>query len=44
MMADVQATDIWRKLRAQAIIEWKNEDVKRAFEEGTKLQGTAPPI
>jgi peptidyl-prolyl cis-trans isomerase SurA len=33
-----------QKLRAQAIIEWKNEDVKRAFEEGMKLQGTAPPL
>ena len=31
-----------QKLRAQAIIEWKNEDVKKAFEEGMKLQGTAP--
>jgi peptidyl-prolyl cis-trans isomerase SurA len=30
------------RLRAQAIIEWKNEDVKKAFEEGMKLQGTAP--
>ena len=29
------------KLRAQAIIEWKNPDVKRAFEEGLKQQ-TAP--
>ena len=28
-----------QKLRAQAIIEWKNPDVKRAFEEGTKQQG-----
>jgi parvulin-like peptidyl-prolyl isomerase len=26
------------KLRAQAIIEWKNEDIKRAFEEGLKRQ------
>src|SRR5262245_3966851 len=26
------------KLRAQAIIEWKNQDVKRAFEQGLKLQ------
>ena len=25
-----------QKLRAQAIIEWKNEDVKKAFEEGMK--------
>ena len=33
-----------QKLRAQAIIEWKNEDVKRAFEEGMKLQGTAPSL
>ena len=24
------------KLRAQAIIEWKNEDVKKAYEEGLK--------
>jgi peptidyl-prolyl cis-trans isomerase SurA len=27
------------KLRAQAIIEWKNPDVKKAFEEGLKQQG-----
>ncbi len=33
-----------KKLRAQAIIEWKNEDVKKAFEQGMKLQGTAPSI
>ena len=33
-----------QKLRTQAIIEWKNEDVKRAFEEGMKLQGTAPSL
>src|SRR5262249_10887312 len=26
------------KLRAQAIIEWKNDDIKRAFEEGLKQQ------
>jgi peptidyl-prolyl cis-trans isomerase SurA len=34
------------KLRAQAIIEWKNDDIKRAFEEGLKQQRaslTAPP-
>ena len=31
-----------QKLRAQAIIEWKNEDVKKACEEGMKAQGTAP--
>jgi len=31
------------KLRSQAIIEWKNEDVKRAFEQGLKQQqGGAP--
>jgi peptidyl-prolyl cis-trans isomerase SurA len=30
------------KLRAQAIIEWKNPDVKRAFEAGLKAQTTAP--
>jgi peptidyl-prolyl cis-trans isomerase SurA len=29
------------RLRGQAIIEWKNEDVKRAFEEGLKQQATA---
>jgi peptidyl-prolyl cis-trans isomerase SurA len=29
------------KLRSQAIIEWKNEDVKRAFEEGLKQQAAA---
>jgi peptidyl-prolyl cis-trans isomerase SurA len=33
-----------QKLRAQAIIEWKNEDVKKAFEEGMKVQGTAPSL
>jgi peptidyl-prolyl cis-trans isomerase SurA len=31
------------KLRAQAIIEWKNEDVRKAFEEGLKQQQAAPP-
>ena len=30
-----------QKLRTQAIIEWKNEDVRKAFEEGLKQQ--APP-
>jgi len=29
------------KLRAQAIIEWKNQDVKKAFEEGLKAQQAA---
>src|SRR5262245_4374156 len=29
------------KLRTQAIIEWKNQDVKKAFEEGLKNQSTA---
>jgi len=29
------------RLRSQAIIEWKNQDVKRAFEEGLKQQATA---
>jgi peptidyl-prolyl cis-trans isomerase SurA len=33
-----------QKLRSQAIIEWKNDDVKKAFEEGMKLQATAPSI
>ena len=28
-----------QKLRTQAIIEWKNADVRRAFEEGLKQQG-----
>ena len=31
------------KLRAQAIIEWKNEDVKKAYEEGMKQQA-APSL
>jgi parvulin-like peptidyl-prolyl isomerase len=34
------------RLRAQAIIEWKNEDIKRAYDEGTKQQAAvvaAPP-
>jgi len=30
------------KLRAQAIIEWKNPDVKKAFEAGLKAQATGP--
>src|SRR5438034_806818 len=29
------------KLRGQAIIEWKNQDIKRAFEQGVKQQQTA---
>lgn len=29
-----------QKLRAQAIIEWKNEDVKKAFDAGMKQQAT----
>jgi peptidyl-prolyl cis-trans isomerase SurA len=33
-----------QKLRAQAIIEWKNEDVRKAFEEGVKQQVTAPSL
>ena len=33
-----------QKLRAQAIIEWKNEDVKKAFEEGMKLQAAASSL
>ena len=32
------------KLRAQAIIEWKNPDVKKAFETGVKVQATAPSL
>ena len=31
------------KLRTQAIIEWKNQDVKRAFEEGLKKQQQQAP-
>jgi peptidyl-prolyl cis-trans isomerase SurA len=30
------------KLRAQAIIEWKNQDVKKAYEEGLKQLASAP--
>jgi peptidyl-prolyl cis-trans isomerase SurA len=33
-----------QKLRAQAIIEWKNADVRKAFEEGLKQQATAPSL
>ena len=29
------------KLRGQAIIEWKNDDVRKAYEEGLKSQGQA---
>jgi peptidyl-prolyl cis-trans isomerase SurA len=32
------------KLRAQAIIEWKNQDVRKAFEEGMKKQAAAPSL
>jgi peptidyl-prolyl cis-trans isomerase SurA len=32
------------KLRSQAIIEWKNEDVRKAFEEGLKQQAAAPAL
>ena len=32
------------KLRAQAIIEWKNQDVRKAFEEGVKKQPAAPSL
>jgi parvulin-like peptidyl-prolyl isomerase len=31
------------KLRSQAIIEWKNQDVKKAFEQGLKQQAAAGP-
>jgi peptidyl-prolyl cis-trans isomerase SurA len=30
------------KLRGQAIIEWKNQDVKKAFEQGLKQQAAGP--
>ena len=30
------------KLRGQAIIEWKNPDVRKAFEEGLRLQAVTP--
>ena len=33
-----------QKLRTQAIIEWKNEDVRKAFEAGAKLQAAAPSL
>ncbi len=32
------------KLRSQAIIEWKNADVKKAFEEGLKQQAVSPTL
>jgi len=32
-----------QKLRAQAIIEWKNEDVRKAFEEGLKQAASPAP-
>ena len=32
------------KLRGQAIIEWKNQDVKRAFDEGLKQMAAAPTL
>jgi len=33
-----------QKLRAQAINEWKNEDVKKAFEEGMRQQAASPSM
>src|SRR6185369_892817 len=33
-----------QKLRTQAIIEWKNQDLRKAFEEGTKKQAAAPSL
>jgi len=33
-----------QKLRAQAIIEWKNPEIKKAFDEGLKLQQQAPAV
>ena len=33
-----------QRLRSQAIIEWKNDDVKKAFDEGMKLQGATPSL
>ena len=33
------STSIWQKLRAQAIIEWKNDEVKKAYEEGAEAAG-----
>jgi peptidyl-prolyl cis-trans isomerase SurA len=32
------------KMRAQAIIEWKNPDVKKAFDAGVKVQAIAPSL
>jgi peptidyl-prolyl cis-trans isomerase SurA len=32
------------KLRAQAIIEWKNPDLRKAFDEGMKKQTAAPSL
>ena len=34
------------KLRAQAIIDWRNQDIKKAYDEGVAQQAkavTAPP-
>jgi peptidyl-prolyl cis-trans isomerase SurA len=33
-----------QRLRAQAIIEWKNDDVRKAFDEGVKQQVAAPSL
>jgi len=30
------------RLRSQAIIEWKNPEVKKAFDEGLKQQAESP--
>jgi peptidyl-prolyl cis-trans isomerase SurA len=32
------------KLRSQAIIDWKNDDLRKAYEAGLKLQAAAPSV
>jgi parvulin-like peptidyl-prolyl isomerase len=32
------------RLRAQAIIEWKNDEVKKAYEAGLAVANTAPAV
>ena len=37
-----QMREYMKHLRAQAIIDWKNDEVKKAYEVGVKLQSAEP--
>jgi hypothetical protein len=38
---DAEFKKYMARLRTQAIIEWKNEDIERAYDEGLKQQAAA---